>query len=275
MKYCTNCGALLEDDAIFCTSCGTKQAAPNLCPHCGYEHEPDAAFCTNCGQRFATVSATENQHEPTIASEVSTSLVSASIPESENASKSKMGAIALIVLFAIAIIGVGYYFFSNHLPFMAENSENLVTQEQLAETQDAAADEQQTQSINEPVELENFFTSVYSGDDYHEAVKSMVENNFSPEAQQYLRDLNDYEGQDDYAIWKIDGSSDGGCPSDKMTSLMYGYHTEAQKIIRLTFEYYDYEGTVEGYYYIKFYCHYDLNAQKVIIDSFEIEDLTM
>ena len=25
MKYCTNCGAQLQDDAKFCTNCGTPQ----------------------------------------------------------------------------------------------------------------------------------------------------------------------------------------------------------------------------------------------------------
>ena len=25
MKYCTNCGAQLTDDAMFCTNCGTPQ----------------------------------------------------------------------------------------------------------------------------------------------------------------------------------------------------------------------------------------------------------
>ena len=28
MKFCENCGAQLEDDAVFCEECGTKQVSP-------------------------------------------------------------------------------------------------------------------------------------------------------------------------------------------------------------------------------------------------------
>ena len=28
-KFCTNCGATLSDDAVFCTSCGTSQTPAN------------------------------------------------------------------------------------------------------------------------------------------------------------------------------------------------------------------------------------------------------
>ena len=32
MKYCKNCGAPMEDNDIFCTSCGTKSAAEPVAP---------------------------------------------------------------------------------------------------------------------------------------------------------------------------------------------------------------------------------------------------
>lgn len=274
MKYCTNCGVELDDDALFCTSCGTKQTTPNLCPHCGCKHESEAAFCTNCGKRLYTVPAIEVQLASGIVSEDSTISTSISTSESAKKAKSKIGALVFIVLFIIATAGIGCYFFCERLPFLLDYSENVITQEQLAQVQDSTVQGQPTQSVNEPVEIEHFFEKVYSGDDYYEAVKSMVENNFSPEAQQYLRDLNDYEGQDDYAIWKIDGSSDGGCPSDKMTGYVYGTELKT-KLMRLTFEMYDVDGTVDGTYYINYHCHYDHETRKVIIDTFDIEDTTL
>lgn len=54
---CNNCGAELQDNAKFCTSCGSKvenvgpQAGPRHCPNCGSQLAGDASFCTNCGQR--------------------------------------------------------------------------------------------------------------------------------------------------------------------------------------------------------------------------------
>lgn len=54
---CNNCGAELQDNAKFCTSCGSKvenvgpQAGPKHCPNCGSQLAGDASFCTNCGQR--------------------------------------------------------------------------------------------------------------------------------------------------------------------------------------------------------------------------------
>ena len=55
---CNNCGAELQDNAKFCTSCGSKvenvgpQAGPKHCPNCGSQLAGDASFCTNCGQRL-------------------------------------------------------------------------------------------------------------------------------------------------------------------------------------------------------------------------------
>lgn len=54
---CNNCGAELQDNAKFCTSCGAKventapQGGPRHCPNCGSQLAGDASFCTNCGQR--------------------------------------------------------------------------------------------------------------------------------------------------------------------------------------------------------------------------------
>ena len=78
-KICSNCGAVVEEGAIFCTSCGTKIVAQStegdkksennqsleeqdlvkseieqekICPQCGKKLEIGQTFCTNCGTRI-------------------------------------------------------------------------------------------------------------------------------------------------------------------------------------------------------------------------------
>lgn len=36
MPYCQKCGAAMEDDAVFCTQCGTRNEQPNSFPRAGY-----------------------------------------------------------------------------------------------------------------------------------------------------------------------------------------------------------------------------------------------
>lgn len=51
MKKCFFCGALLEEDSIFCSFCG-KKIEFRSCPHCGTKLEDDSVFCSNCGMRL-------------------------------------------------------------------------------------------------------------------------------------------------------------------------------------------------------------------------------
>lgn len=51
MKKCFFCGALLEEDSIFCSFCG-KKIEFRSCPHCGTKIEDDSVFCSNCGMRL-------------------------------------------------------------------------------------------------------------------------------------------------------------------------------------------------------------------------------
>ncbi|MBO4729147.1 MAG: zinc ribbon domain-containing protein [Spirochaetaceae bacterium] len=50
--YCKNCGKKLDDDAIFCTKCGSHKDSMITyfyCEKCGSIFNKDAAFCTECG----------------------------------------------------------------------------------------------------------------------------------------------------------------------------------------------------------------------------------
>ena len=58
MRQCSKCGAPLDDDALFCTSCGTKLEAGKRCIHCGAPIDNDSLFCTSCGGR-------QNSSQPT------------------------------------------------------------------------------------------------------------------------------------------------------------------------------------------------------------------
>ena len=51
-KTCSNCGATVQADQIFCAACGTdlrKKPEPPKCPACGTVVDPNAAFCGYCG----------------------------------------------------------------------------------------------------------------------------------------------------------------------------------------------------------------------------------
>lgn len=54
-KQCPNCGATLEDEAMFCVACG---AAIRRCPGCGAALDSDANFCGECGRKISSVPST-------------------------------------------------------------------------------------------------------------------------------------------------------------------------------------------------------------------------
>ena len=62
VRTCSNCGAEVANNAVFCNSCGTQLpvAAPvetaqtgSTCPQCGAATVSGATFCTSCGYNLA------------------------------------------------------------------------------------------------------------------------------------------------------------------------------------------------------------------------------
>ena len=61
-KRCSNCGAEIDDETVFCMNCGMKVEAvsslqqtpfvPNRCPKCNAEINPNHAFCAVCGSKI-------------------------------------------------------------------------------------------------------------------------------------------------------------------------------------------------------------------------------
>ena len=54
---CSNCGATLGDDQLFCPKCGTPKAEvkKNVCSKCGAELQEGQEFCSKCGQKVGLV----------------------------------------------------------------------------------------------------------------------------------------------------------------------------------------------------------------------------
>ena len=53
MRTCSNCGAQLDNDALFCTECGTKiDVQGKFCPSCGARLDDDSLFCSDCGTKL-------------------------------------------------------------------------------------------------------------------------------------------------------------------------------------------------------------------------------
>lgn len=60
---CPKCNEELEDDSIFCPSCGEKIVTDGLkeCPSCGTSNKSNASFCNSCGHNFATPQKIESK----------------------------------------------------------------------------------------------------------------------------------------------------------------------------------------------------------------------
>ena len=72
MRKCSNCGAQLDNDALFCTECGTKVEIPsNRCLNCGAGVEEGQAFCTECGTPLNVASATNTPVQTPVAAQQS------------------------------------------------------------------------------------------------------------------------------------------------------------------------------------------------------------
>lgn len=125
MRKCNNCGASLDDDALFCTSCGNKVEATSgrKCPSCGAPLDEDSLFCTGCGTKVGSEISQTNVIPPH--SIQSQPIVSESVPameyqseqqlELDNEPRSNTTMIAIITALAVLICGVGGYLYYDNV----------------------------------------------------------------------------------------------------------------------------------------------------------------
>ena len=49
---CHKCSEMNDEDAKFCSNCGTAISKTKPCPQCDEINDPDARFCDNCGYKY-------------------------------------------------------------------------------------------------------------------------------------------------------------------------------------------------------------------------------
>lgn len=123
MRTCNNCGAQLDDDAIFCPECGTKtglqaeqQIEPHkkICPNCGAIIDNDSAFCSECGERIENGSQPiinqQPQEQPQMdSSDQKTEKIYSGddiLPNTEQSNKKWLYAVGGIAVLALIVWGV-------------------------------------------------------------------------------------------------------------------------------------------------------------------------
>ena len=54
-RVCNNCSGALNDDSVFCPSCGKSVEVSNEvdCPSCGQKNALDSKYCDKCGSRIS------------------------------------------------------------------------------------------------------------------------------------------------------------------------------------------------------------------------------
>ncbi len=57
MIHCPNCHKPLDDNAVFCSSCGARVQPTVPCPRCGKESPAESVFCQSCGLPLNAASA--------------------------------------------------------------------------------------------------------------------------------------------------------------------------------------------------------------------------
>lgn len=118
MKYCTHCGAELNDDAVFCVNCGKavengQDSAPKIkyCTNCGNELKEGADFCVNCGCR-----------------------VGRSAPEAQDANKNKTIETVAKVFMVLACVALGVCaIMCGIISLILATAPNVLSAEELAD----------------------------------------------------------------------------------------------------------------------------------------------
>jgi hypothetical protein len=133
MERCLNCNNLNKTQSKYCTSCGANlENQSQECPECGSQNKPGTSFCASCGNDLQSGSITSTKKTET--------------PEKAANTKKRSSVlkIFLIIIFSIVGIGivvlVGLYFFSDFLA--PEESEELIVSDNIELPKEEMSDKQ-------------------------------------------------------------------------------------------------------------------------------------
>ena len=142
MKKCFICNTLLDDDAMFCHECGTKQEVgegiaqveePKMalsegrkCDHCGETIEEDCAFCPYCGAKLQIEESEEKvkqQQEDNIDEGVTDSSNQEELVSERKTSVKWYWIVLIIIIWCL--VGYGFYAANKTTDAETELSDNL------------------------------------------------------------------------------------------------------------------------------------------------------
>ena len=118
MTTCNNCGAPLDDDALFCPECGTKrEKEEKKCPECGATIDDNSTFCSECGAQLnnQSIPQYENQQQPAMLEQPIDEIVQNAVVVEEDTKKKPWGLIGLIVGLIVLASAVGGYFYYDNV----------------------------------------------------------------------------------------------------------------------------------------------------------------
>ncbi len=118
MTTCNNCGAPLDDDALFCPECGTKrEKEEKKCPECGATIDDDSTFCSECGAQLndQSILQYENQQQPAMSEQPIDEIVQDAVVVEDDTKKKPWGLIGLIVGLIVLACGAGGYLYYDNV----------------------------------------------------------------------------------------------------------------------------------------------------------------
>lgn len=203
MKKCYYCGVEIEDDADFCTACGSE--LPDCtCPQCGADVRDDDNYCQNCGYDLLNDEGVEIYDE-------SGDGVVDTLEEVEESPKSKIIIPIVVGIIALALIG-GWYFLKSTND-TTETKELVSTDVATIDTDSLVVDEEISDVHSEAFikkRLEEVCKAIYSIDE-----EKVVEKYFSTEFKKLYNTITTLEksGKGGDGLWYsggfFDGSSEG------------------------------------------------------------------
>ena len=91
-KLCSNCGAVIHSEALFCEKCGMKIEKAGFCRKCGAKLEKDMGLCPACGSLLDQGSESRNLREK-----------ASTVLSGKNSKKYELGAMILIAATTVCV----------------------------------------------------------------------------------------------------------------------------------------------------------------------------